>query len=179
MAPHAPELLADFHEAVTQDDDTRIAALSGVFTFLPPADLNRIGPRLLAMVADNPRAGKRSDEFWVRLADLGPAARPALKAGLNVASPRAAAALGVCKLGPSGATLTADLNRLLSLRNDPSYQINPQQAASLALLRLGRRDLVQAYLARYYPTVPPWYAQRLDSITPASAASVCDVPKER
>jgi hypothetical protein len=179
LAPYALELLADLRQAVAQEDEDRIGALEMAITALPDRELRRIGPSLLAFVADHPQSGRRSDEFWVRLADLGPAAIPAFRAGLNVQSPRAGVGLGVCKLGLAGGALAPDLKHVLSRRNDPSYQINPEQGASLGLMRMGRGDVVLAYLARYYPRTPPWYAQRLTSISPRSPAQVCDVPKPR
>ena len=173
IARYAPELAADFAEADAAHDSLRLHFTAAALARLPARGLHANGGRIATILSASPDARHEAGALWQRLADLGPAALPALRAGLQDHPNRPDVALGACRLGGSAQPLVPLLAAQLDHRNDPFVDLNPQQAASLALLRLGRRDLVEAYLARAYREIPAWYFRQLASVGPASPPDVC------
>ncbi len=152
---------------------------------LPPERFARLGPRLLKAVRQDAEL-RAIAPLLTRLGDLGETAAPTLEALLDSVEPdrRAAVMLGLCRAGPA-ARGAADRAATVALAgSDPEIR----QAATVALLRMDRRDLAErlapprtgdpapavgpGYLA-FLGSDERWNRQLLARVSGASPPSVC------
>jgi hypothetical protein len=154
--------------------------LREVAAALTPQAIDRIGPRLVRAVAADERL-RESDSLMIRLGDVGEPAARLLSSMLDTESGRGARTyltLGLCRAGTAG----ADAAQLVADKALADTDAESLQAATVAVLRMGRRDLAERLVqapvggglngpgqGRHRD----WMKKTLAQVTPASPRGVC------
>ncbi len=163
--------------------------LGDMIAALPPDIFAPIGPDVVDVLKMHPTL--ETPILHVRLGELGPSAAPVLLAAFDRSPANAPAAFGLCRLGPPAPAGARDrLVRALALDRKALRPIGETRAAAtLALLRLGFRDDVEADLVARRTPLPPnhvriwgrapdpaeeaWFDERVAEVDPSSPPSVC------
>lgn len=186
LAARAPRLVDGLGRAIDAGRDGIDArrVLGAAIVALPGNAFTAIGPALLATLKGRP-AVREPNGFYARLGDLGPSVVPFLLETIDTSHMDVGAALALCRIGAPAASVARQ--RLADMMRNKLGK--SREAASIALLRLGFRDVVAAYntevrtplppnvlnlyLPEVIPAVEAEYDRMVAEITPASPASVC------